>query len=79
MRFYMANHSDFLDLIKLRFPQFCPNIPLKVFVIDDAKDLSAYKTDSRRSKAYAFNNEPDPRYRHRSQEPLTQQEANEGQ
>lgn len=66
LRFIMTNHGDFLDLIKLRFPQFCPRIPLKVFVIDDADNLSAFKTDTRRSKAYAFNNEPDPKYRHKS-------------
>ena len=48
---------------------------MKVFIVDDKDNLNEFKIGSRKSNAYAFNSEPDKRYRHKSQEPLTQSEA----
>ena len=73
LRLVLDGGDEFFDLIKLRFPQFCPTIPLKFFIIEGKDNLNDYKVaGTRRSNAYAFSNEPDPKFRHRSQEPLTQ-------
>jgi len=37
-----------------------------VFIVDDKDNLNEYKIGSRRSQHYAFSNEPDVKYRHKS-------------
>ena len=67
-RLVVEQKDEMFDLIKLRFPQFCPTIPLKMFIVDDQPNLDKYKVGSnnRRSQTYGFSNEPDKKYRHRS-------------
>ena len=72
LRLVVAERDELLDLIKLRFPRFCPTTLLKVFGIpkDSLKEYRCPNT-KRTSNKYAFNNEPEAKYRLRDEEPPT--------
>ena len=72
MRLAFEERDEFLDFLKLRFTSFCPNIRLKIFGIPE-ESLKEYKGSSGQDK-YAFDNEPDNKYRLLNEEIQTQSE-----
>lgn len=77
LRLILDDRDSFLDLLLMRFPIFCPKIRMKYFIISGKESLNEYKVqgNNRRSIGYAFNNEPDKKFRHKDKEPLTEQDV----
>ena len=66
------NEYEFLELLKLRFANVCPERNLKVFGVpnDSLREYRALNT-ARGSDVLAFENEPPDMYRLRDEEVLT--------
>jgi hypothetical protein len=69
IRMLTDERDEFLNILKARFPHFCPNRNLKVYGIpkDSLKEFKAKARD----QGFAFDNEPSAKFRLRDEEPLS--------
>ena len=67
MRLICETRDEMLDLLKLRFAKFCPKKHLKVYGIPE-ESLKKYKASKQRGSSYAFDCEPESKFRLRKEE-----------
>jgi hypothetical protein len=60
----LKGKDEFIDYLKLRFANFCPNIHLKVYGVPE-DNLKQYRSNNagNQSKVFAFDVAPDEKYR----------------
>lgn len=76
MRLICETRDEMLDLLKLRFAKFCPKKHLKVYGIPE-ESLKKYKASKQRGSSYAFDCEPESKFRLRKEEIQTQRQVDE--